>query len=111
MAFPEIVHRLMAILHFNPHSEHSRMRKPSLRVVEYKHSATHPYVIEGYRINGKRRRLFFRTKSDAQAELKRIKIKQWPGGEAGLAISDALRAEAVEAQQKLNTGRPQRGRV
>jgi integrase len=78
------------------------MRKPRLRVVQYKHSATHPYCIEGYRVNGKRKRLFFETKSAANKELRKIKIKLEREGAAGLAVSDSLRAEASDCDKRLN---------
>jgi integrase len=78
-----------------------RVKRPVLRVADYKHSLTHRYVIEGYREAGKRRRLFFRNKTDALVALRRIQIRQRMEGEAGLRISDALRAEAAEAQRRL----------
>ena len=77
------------------------MRKARLRVVEYKHSATHPYCIEGYRVNGKRHRLFFKTKSTAARELSKIKMKLEREGAAGLAVSDSLRAEASDCDKRL----------
>jgi hypothetical protein len=52
------------------------MRRPTLRIVEYHHSATAKYVIEGIRVNGKRKRLFFPTEEAAEKELTRIKTKQ-----------------------------------
>ena len=70
-------------------------------VVEYKHSATHPYCIEGYRVNGKRQRLFFKTKSAATRELRKLQIKLEREGSAGLAISDSLRAEAADCDKRL----------
>jgi len=48
----------------------------SLKVRPYPFSKTSPWCITGLRNkNGKRARLFFKTKSDATAELDRIKIK------------------------------------
>jgi hypothetical protein len=41
------------------------MRRPTLRIVEYRHSATAKYVIEGVRVNGKRQRKFFATLAEA----------------------------------------------
>ena len=35
------------------------MKRPTLRIVEYRHSASSKYVIEGVRVNGKRKPLFF----------------------------------------------------
>jgi integrase len=78
------------------------MRWPQLRIVEYHHSATAKYVIEGARVNGKRRRYFFPTKEKAEAELGRMKIKQRKEGENALRLSDSLRIMALECSQKLN---------
>ena len=79
------------------------MRKPRLRFIKYKHSARHPYCIEGYRVNGKRKRLFFETKSAANRELGKIQIKFEREGAAGLAVSDSLRAEASDCDKRLKT--------
>src|SRR6516164_6671736 len=77
------------------------MRRPTLRIVEYRHSATAKYVIEGVRINGKRKRLFFATEDAAEKELARIKTKQRKEGENALKLSDALRVMALESAEKL----------
>jgi integrase len=77
------------------------MRRPQLHIVEYRHSATAKYVIEGVRVNGKRRRYFFKTKSDALAELTRLKIKQRKEGENALRLSDSVRVTALEYSEKL----------
>ena len=78
------------------------MRKPQLRVQEYPHSRTARYVIEGLRINGKRKRLFFRTRIEAQRELARIKIKRAREGEDALAIPDSLRIMARDCAALLS---------
>ena len=77
------------------------MRRPQLRIVEYHHSATAKYVIEGARVNGKRRRYFFPTKEKAEAELARMKIKQRKEGENALRLPDSLRIMALECAQEL----------
>ncbi len=77
------------------------MRRPQLRIVEYHHSATAKYVIEGARVNGKRRRYFFPTKEKAEAELGRMKIKQRKEGENALRLPDSLRIMALECAQEL----------
>lgn len=77
------------------------MRRPTLRIVEYHHSATAKYVIEGVRVNGKRQRKFFATLEDAEKELARIKIKQRKEGENALRLSDSLRIMALECADKL----------
>ena len=77
------------------------MRRPTLRIVEYHHSATAKYVIEGVRVNGKRQRKFFATLDAAEKELARIKIKQRKEGENALRLSDSLRIMALESAEKL----------
>jgi integrase len=78
-----------------------RVKKPQLRVKTYPHSATARYVIEGLRVNGKRKRLFFRTKSDAELELRRLKIKRTREGEESLSIPDTLRLMARDCASVL----------
>lgn len=77
------------------------MKKPQLRVKEYPHSTTARYVIEGLRVNGKRKRLFFRTKAEADLELARIKKKKFREGEDALSISDSLRIMARDCDALL----------
>jgi integrase len=77
------------------------MRRPTLRIVKYRHSATAKYVIEGVRVNGKRQRKFFATLDAAEKELARIKIKQRKEGENALRLSDSLRIMALDSAEKL----------
>jgi integrase len=78
-----------------------RVRRPQLRIVEYHHSATAKYVIEGVRVNGKRRRYFFPTKEKAEQELVRMKIKQRREGESALRLPDSLRVMALDCAEEL----------
>jgi integrase len=75
-----------------------RTFKPTVKEYE---SETYPYVIET-RVNGKRQRRFFKTKTAANQELSRIKTKIQREGEDALAIPDLLRITALEGQKKLN---------
>jgi hypothetical protein len=77
------------------------MRRAQLRIVEYRHSASSKYVIEGARVNGKRRRFFFATKTAAEEELARLKTKQRKEGENALRLPDYLRVMALESAEKL----------
>jgi integrase len=77
------------------------MRKPRLRITEYRHSPTTPWVIEGLRVGKKRKRLFFRTKAEADLELARIKTKRRREGEAALSIPDSLRIMARDCAERL----------
>jgi hypothetical protein len=78
------------------------MRKPTLHVAPYRHSLTTPWCIEGYRTHdGKRKRLFFGTEKEANAELDKLKTQMQNEGRAGLLISDRLRVEAVACSERL----------
>jgi integrase len=77
------------------------VRRLQLRIVEYGHSATSKYCIEGVRINGKRKRLFFTTKTAAEQELVRLKTKQRQEGEKALNLPDALRMLALQCAKQL----------
>jgi integrase len=59
-------------------------------------------VIEGLRVNGKRKRLFFRTRAEADRELLRIKHKRAREGEDALAIPDSLRIMARDCAALLD---------
>ena len=74
----------------------------SLKVRPYPFSKTSPWCITGLRNkNGKRARLFFKTKSDATAELDRIKIKFRDAGEKALEVTDELRLAALKCARRL----------
>jgi integrase len=77
------------------------MRHPRLRIVEYHHSPTAKYVIEGVRVNGRRKRLFFQTEAKAEKELARLKIKQRKEGQNALSVSDSLRIMALDCAGDL----------
>jgi integrase len=79
----------------------ARMRRANLRVAPYLNSKTSPWCIEGLRVDGKRKRLFFKTKTAAEQELVRIKTKQKREGAAALLLSDATRVMALEGERKL----------
>jgi integrase len=78
------------------------MRKPKLRVKQYPHSPSTPWVIEGLRTcEGKRKRLFFRTRAEADLELARIKVKHAREGQDALSIPDSLRIMARDCAERL----------
>jgi hypothetical protein len=45
------------------------MKQHALHIEPYNHSATSKFVIEGHHVNGKRKRLFFTSRSQAEVEL------------------------------------------
>jgi len=60
------------------------------------------WAIDGLpRVNRKRKRKFFRTKDAAERELATVKKKLRKEGEKALLISDALRIEALDCQDRL----------
>jgi integrase len=78
----------------------NNMRAPTPKVKTYT-SKTSPFVIDGLRVNGRRKRLFFATETAANQELARIKIKQRREGETALSLSDTTRIAALEGERKL----------
>ena len=64
------------------------MKRPTLRVLEYRHSKTHPWYLDLRPFN--RGRKFFKTKAEAEAErLRQITTLERHGREAvGLAPGD-----------------------
>jgi integrase len=77
------------------------MKGHRLRIADYNHSPTTPYVLEGYRVNGKRKRLFFRTRAEAELELARLKIVLRKEGDAGAQLGAEGRIEAVRCTERL----------
>lgn len=77
------------------------MKHQRLRIADYHHSPTTPYVLEGYRVNGRRKRMFFRTRAEAELELARLKIVQRKEGDAGTELGAQGRIEAVRCRERL----------
>jgi integrase len=77
------------------------MKPQRLRIADYRHAPRTPFVIEGYRVNGKRKRLFFRTRAEAELELARLKIVLRKEGDAGATLGSEARAEAVRCRERL----------
>jgi integrase len=73
--------------------------RPKIRCWK-KLNPTAPYVVD-YRVDGKRRRKYFATRDEAKAERDRILIVMRKEGESGLAVPNAIRLQALEAQQLL----------
>jgi integrase len=77
------------------------MKSQRLRIADYNHSATTPYVLEGFRVNGKRKRLFFRTKQEAELALARLKLIQRREGDQASELGAEGRIEAVRCNERL----------
>jgi integrase len=76
------------------------MRHAVLKVRPSPASPVTPFLID-YRIDGKRRRKYFKTEREADEALRRIKIKLKREGESALSLSDSLRVMAVEGEEAL----------
>jgi integrase len=77
------------------------MKQHALHIEPYNHSASSKFVIEGYSVNGKRKRLFFASRSQAEVELARLKQVQRQEGQAGAELGPELRVEAARCIRLL----------
>ena len=72
-----------------------------LRILPYRGVRDYQYYLDGLKVNGKRKRLFFRSMKDARAELDRLQIKVRREGQAGLDLPDSVRVQAAESSKLL----------
>ncbi len=75
--------------------------KEQLRIKEYKGTGAYQCYLDGLKVSGKRKRLFFRSTADAEAELKRLSRQHRREGEEGMAISSETRNLAAQCMRKL----------
>src|SRR5207253_1213515 len=59
------------------------------------------FLIDGLKVNGKRKRLFFRTEKEALSKLVALQRQLRREGEQGASISASVRVEAVRALERL----------
>jgi len=75
------------------------MKRPTLRVLEYRHSKTHPWYLDLRPFN--RGRKFFKTKAEAEAErLRQITTLERHGREA-VGLSPGELSAIIQARKKL----------
>jgi hypothetical protein len=75
------------------------MKRPTLRVLEYRHSKTHPYYLDLRPFNKGRK--FFKTKAEAEAErLRQITTLNRHGREA-VGLSPGELSAIIEARKEL----------
>ena len=75
------------------------MKRPTLRVLEYRHSKTHPWYLDLRPFN--RGRKFFKTKAEAESErLRQITILERHGREA-VGLSPGELSRIIQARKKL----------
>ena len=65
------------------------MSRRELRIVPYNGDRDYQYYLDGLKVNGKRKRLFFKTEKEAAEELKKRKKQIRKEGEDG--TSDLVR--------------------
>jgi integrase len=75
------------------------MKRPTLRVLEYRHSKTHPWYLDLRPFN--RGRKFFKTKSEAEAERLRQITTLARHGEEAVGLSPAELSAIIQARKKL----------
>jgi integrase len=77
------------------------MSGQELRIVPYNGNRAYKYYLDGYKVNGKRKRLFFKDVAAANRKLAELAKRQKKEGQDGLDIPLELRVMAVKATQRL----------
>lgn len=77
------------------------MRTSTPRVAEYRGSKTSKYVVEGFRVNGKRARKFFKKRREAEAWLRKTLARISKEGEGAVHMPEQLRVDAVACAERL----------
>lgn len=77
------------------------MRRPVRRIVQYNHSGTSQWVVEGLREHGKRKRKFFKTEAEAKTWLCLKETELENLGVKAMALTDGVRSMALACMEKL----------
>jgi integrase len=77
------------------------MARRTLRILPYNGNRDYHYYLDGLKVNGKRKRLFFATEAEAKEELKKWDRRIRKEGEDALAISQELRVLAAKCAKRL----------
>ena len=111
---PEPIHRLSIVFvlslvaNFPKLFEYHRISGRELRIVPYNGNRAYKYYLDGYKVNGKRKRLFFKDIAAANRKLAELAKRQKKEGQDGLDISGELRVMAVTRrgapEEKLRLG-------
>jgi hypothetical protein len=72
-----------------------------LRVVPYNGNRAYKYYLDGYKVNGKRKRLFFKDEGAAHRKLAELARQQRKEGKGWLDIPRDLRVLAAKAARRL----------
>jgi integrase len=80
---------------------HQRMKRPNLKVRKYKHSATHPFLLDLRPWGKDKGRLFFKTRAEAEAErLRQLTALEIHGREA-MALPAHEISDFISARKRL----------
>jgi hypothetical protein len=77
------------------------MSRHELRIIPYKGNRDYEYYLDGLKVNGKRKRIFFKTEKEAEAELKKRSKQLHKEGEGGSSISAEVRILAAKCETLL----------
>jgi hypothetical protein len=72
-----------------------------LRIIPYNGNRAYKYYLDGYKVNGKRKRLFFKDQGAAHRKLAELTRQQRKEGQDGLDIPLDLRVLAAKAARRL----------
>jgi integrase len=72
-----------------------------LRIVPYSGNRAYVVYLDGYKVNGRRKRIYFTTEEAAEKKLAELKKQQKKEGTAGLDVPLELRVMAVKAAKRL----------
>jgi hypothetical protein len=72
-----------------------------LRIVPYNGNRAYKYYLDGYKVNGKRKRLLFKDEAATDRKLTELAKQQRKEGQDGLDIPLDLRVMAVKAAKRL----------
>ena len=72
-----------------------------LRIVPYNGNRAYKYYLDGYKVNGKRKRLFFKDEAAADRKLAELARQQKKEGQDGLDVPLDLRIMAAKAARRL----------
>jgi hypothetical protein len=78
-----------------------RMSGRQLRIVPYNGNRAYKYYLDGYKVNGKRKRLFLKDEAAADRKLAELARQQKKVGQDGLDVPLDLRIMAAKAARRL----------
>jgi Phage integrase SAM-like domain len=86
---------------FSEYAKHDAWRADSCEYSPYKGNRGYQYYLDGLKVNGKRRRLFFTSEAEAKEELKKWDKRVRKEGQDALGISPELRVLAAKCAKRL----------